>query len=133
MKLKDIKPGQTFQVVNNELMKGHRFLCLHDGDAVNLTTLKATNLKFGLGDTEIELVENETNVYHACRQAFVCGQERVPWHLVVHALREGLNMEKFKTYNLTEENYKEYSQLRELVSWLKLSLSASNADNTKSQ
>jgi succinylglutamate desuccinylase len=58
-------------------------------------------------------------IYHACRQAFVCGQERVPWHMTLHAIREGLNMEDCKTYNLKEKDYEAHSQLRELVQWLR--------------
>ena len=76
---------------------------------------------------------NTDAMYHACRVAFCCGQDKVPWHLVVHALREGLNMEDVKTYNLREENYVAHPELRELVQWLKQSLSESSADNTKSQ
>lgn len=135
MNFNELKPGQTFKFkhTKNTDIDGHKFLLLNYGQYVNLTALTTGFTALISDDDEVELVENETNIYHACRQAFVCGQERVPWHLVVHALREGLGMEKFKTYNLTEENYKEYSQLRELVKWLKLSLSASSVDNTKSQ
>lgn len=64
-------------------------------------------------------------IYHACRCAFICGQERVPWHMTLHAIREGLDMEDCKTYNLKEHDYQRYSQLRELVQQLKLSLSES--------
>lgn len=132
MKLNEIKRGQYFKFLNNELIEGHKFLCLDDsGNVVNLTTLELKNFKFGMGDADVELVDNKANIYHACRQAFVCGQERVPWHMTLHAIREGLGMEDVKTYNLKEKDYENHSQLRELVSWLKQSLSASNVDNTK--
>jgi hypothetical protein len=135
MKFNELKPGQYFKFKNtkNTDIDGHKFLLLRHEQYLNLVTLTTGSFAFVNDDDEVELVDNKTSVYHACRQAFVCGQERVPWHFTVHALREGLNMKEFQTFILTEDQYKEYPQLRELVKWLKLSLSASSVDNTKSQ
>lgn len=135
MKLKDLKPGQKFKWNSNELMGNHQFLMLNASQAVNLTTNAFFPIPMSWEDDEVELVVDKSreSIYHACRQAFVCGQEKVPWHLVVHALREGLDMESVKTYNLREENYQAYPQLRELVQKLKQSLSGSSVGILKSQ
>lgn len=117
MKLKEIKPGQNFKFVGNELVTS-KFMMLKDGNVLNLSTLEAVNFKFGLGDSDVELVDNRTDIYHACREAFVCGQEKVPWHLVLHALREGLNMKEYQTYILQEKDYAEYPQLKLLLGYL---------------
>lgn len=53
-------------------------------------------------------------VYHACRVAFIAGNEKVPWHMVCHALRQGLKS-KYVTYVLQEKDFKKYPVLRELV------------------
>lgn len=53
--------------------------------------------------------------YHACRLAFIAGEEGVPWHMVCHALRQGLGYNDSITYNLKEKDFKKYPQLRELV------------------
>ncbi len=58
------------------------------------------------------------NIYHACRVAFICGEENVPWHMVCHALRQGLNMRHCMTYELKEKDFEQYPQLRELVKHL---------------
>lgn len=58
-------------------------------------------------------------IYHACRIAFNCGDDKIPWNLVLHALREGLNLEKYKTHTLQDKDYEAYPQLRELVNQLK--------------
>ena len=57
-------------------------------------------------------------IYHACRMAFICGEEKVPWHLVCHAIRQGLEL-KSKTYILQDKDYKKYPQLKELVEWMR--------------
>lgn len=122
MKLKDLKPGQKFKWNGNELMGNHQFLMLNAAYAVNLATHVHFSIPGTWEDDEVELVsDSRESIYHACRQAFVCGQEKVPWHLVVHALREGLGMEDVKTYNLKEKDYEEHNQLRELVDHCKLS------------
>jgi hypothetical protein len=53
-------------------------------------------------------------IYHALRVSFLAGREGVPWHMVCHALREGLNLD-CKTYVLREKDYEEFPLLRELV------------------
>jgi len=61
------------------------------------------------------------NIYHACRVAFNCGADRVPWHLVCNALRQGCGFEKTITHHLTEADYAKYPELRELVERVKKS------------
>lgn len=63
----------------------------------------------------------KNEMYHACRVAFLCGQEGVPWHMVLHAIREGLDMKEFQTYILSEQNKENYPQLKELICYLKQS------------
>lgn len=115
MKLKEIKPGQRFKWNDNELMRDHIFLMLNAAHAVNLVTHTHFPIPMSWEDDEVELVDKTNSMYHACRQAFVCGQEKVPWFMVVHALREGLGMDEYKTYTLTEVDYNNHSQLKELV------------------
>jgi len=57
----------------------------------------------------------ENPVYHACRVAFNCGTDGVPWHMVCHALRQGLGLKSAMTYTLTEKDFAAYPDLRELV------------------
>jgi hypothetical protein len=54
-------------------------------------------------------------IYHACRIAFNCGGDKVPWHLVCNALRQGCGFDKTVTHWLTEKDYNDYPELRELV------------------
>jgi len=54
---------------------------------------------------------NNTQIYHACRVAFMCGEENVPWPMVLHAIREGLGMKELQTEILTEEENKEFTLL----------------------
>ena len=61
--------------------------------------------------------EIQEQMFHACRVAFSCGAENVPWHMMLHALRQGLGLKG--TYTLQEKDYKEYPQLRELMDYLK--------------
>lgn len=56
----------------------------------------------------------EDAIYHACRVAFIAGEEGVPWYMVCHALRQGLDLD-CKTYVLQEKDFKKYPQLKELV------------------
>jgi hypothetical protein len=58
-------------------------------------------------------------LYHACRQTFVCADEGVPWYILVHALRQGLDFRKSKTYTLQKKDYDQYPQLRELIAELR--------------
>jgi len=55
------------------------------------------------------------HMYHACRIAFNCGADKVPWHLVCNAIRQGCNLDKTVTHWLTDDNYAAYPELRELV------------------
>jgi hypothetical protein len=59
------------------------------------------------------------SIYHACRIAFNCGADRVPWHLVCNALRQGCDFDAAVTYWLTEKDYAAYPELRELVDRLR--------------
>jgi len=63
-------------------------------------------------------------IYHACRVAFLCGDEQVPWYMVCHALRQGLGMKNCMTYTLVEKDFAAYPQLRELVDRLKVAVLA---------
>jgi succinylglutamate desuccinylase len=62
---------------------------------------------------------NKTAMYHSLRTTFLAGEEDVPWHMVLHALREGLAIKHTVTYTLQEKDYKEYPILREVVAYLK--------------
>ena len=57
-------------------------------------------------------------IYHACRVAFVCCEDKVPWHMVCHALRQGLGLKDSMTYKLQEKDFVQYPYLRELVEHL---------------
>jgi hypothetical protein len=61
----------------------------------------------------------EEQIYHACRVAFNCGTDGVPWNLVCNALRQGLGYNDLITYALTEKDFAAYPELRELVDKLK--------------
>lgn len=64
-------------------------------------------------------MDNEIlNVYHACRLAFVCGDDKIPWHMVLHAIRQGLRMTAQQTHTLTDKDFKKYPRLKELVDTL---------------
>jgi hypothetical protein len=54
-----------------------------------------------------------------CQDRHNCGDNKIPWNFVLHALREGLNINEHKTYTLQDKDYKAYPQLRELVDQLK--------------
>ena len=62
---------------------------------------------------------NKDAIWHALRTTFIAGEEGVPWHMAVHAFREGLNLKDTATYTLQEKDYKEYPILREIVDNLK--------------
>lgn len=57
-------------------------------------------------------------IYHACRVAFNCGEEKIPWYMVCHALRQGLGMKDCMTYTLVEKDFEKYPELKELVDYL---------------
>ncbi len=57
----------------------------------------------------------EDAIYHACRVAFNCGADEVPWHMTCHALRQGLGLKDSMTYTLQEKDFAAYPELRELV------------------
>lgn len=59
----------------------------------------------------------EINLYHACRLAFLAGNEGLPWQMVLHVLREA-TFPELATYTLTEEDYKTYPLLKELLAHL---------------
>ena len=63
-------------------------------------------------------MKKQDPIYHACRVAFIAGAEGVPWHMVCHALTQGLDLKDTFTYILKEKDFKEYPQLRELVEYL---------------
>lgn len=65
---------------------------------------------------------NKDAVYHACRVSFVAAEEGVPWHMVLHALREGLELRDYMTHKLTEEELNRHPQLRELMERLRQTL-----------
>lgn len=52
-----------------------------------------------------------STIYHACRCAFNAGKEGEPWWLVVHVLRQGLEMSDLVTHTLTIEEEKRFSEL----------------------
>ena len=56
-------------------------------------------------------------VFNACRTAFCCGEDKVPWHLVLHALRQGLGFNG--TYTLQPKDYEAWPILRDLVEQLR--------------
>jgi hypothetical protein len=60
----------------------------------------------------------KTAIYHACRVAFNCG-EKIPWHMVCHALRQGLGLESAITYRLQQKDFQKYRDLAELIQYLK--------------
>ncbi len=62
-------------------------------------------------------IEQE-NLYHACRVAFSCGADKVPWHMVLHTLRQGLGIKG--NYEIGPKDYEAWPQLRELMDYLKV-------------
>jgi hypothetical protein len=58
-------------------------------------------------------------LYHACRLVHVATDEGVPWHMLVHALRQGLDFRKSKTHTLTKKDLQKYPQLREVITKLR--------------
>lgn len=58
-------------------------------------------------------------MYHACRIAFCMAEEEIPWQFVLHALRQGLDFRKAKTYTLQKKDYEKYPQLSELIEKLR--------------
>lgn len=58
-------------------------------------------------------------MYHACRLVHVATDEGVPWHMLLHALRQGLDFRKAKTYTLKEKDFQQYPQLREVIAKLR--------------
>lgn len=59
-----------------------------------------------------------TGLYHACRLSYLTGEEKIPWHMVVHAIRQGLAMTTFQTYTLQQKDFDQYPRLKELVEQL---------------
>ena len=57
------------------------------------------------------------NIYHACRLVHIATSEGVPWHYIVHALRQGLELDS-KTYHLTQKDFDKYPQLQEIITQL---------------
>ena len=57
------------------------------------------------------------NLYHACRLAFCAGHDKIPWHFVLHAIREGIGIES--SYKLGPLDYQAYPDLEHLVNHLK--------------
>jgi hypothetical protein len=58
-------------------------------------------------------------MYHACRLVHIATDEGVPWYMLVHALRQGLDFRKSKTYTLKEKDLQQYPQLREVITKLR--------------
>ena len=57
------------------------------------------------------------NKYHVLRVVYNCGADKVPWHMVLHAIRQGLNLDS-KTYTLQEKDFDEFPILRGLMQHL---------------
>jgi hypothetical protein len=83
-------------------------------------TTRSTICDFS-GKNSMKLDELKEAIYNACRLTSICSARatyhHVPWHFIVHALRQGLNL-KGKCYTLQEKDYKLYPELRELVAQL---------------
>lgn len=57
-------------------------------------------------------------LYHACRLAYVWGDEGKPWHLLLAALRQALCPHTL-TYKLTDADLEKYPELNEILAKLK--------------
>lgn len=56
---------------------------------------------------------NQTDAYHMCRLAFICGEEHVPWYMMVHAIRQSLGIAD--KYNFSADDARTYPQLYEFM------------------
>ena len=61
-------------------------------------------------------------IYHACRLVSGLTDDGLGWHILLHAIREGLEMSKYSTYLLRPKDFKQHPELKELIDQLKESL-----------
>jgi hypothetical protein len=61
-------------------------------------------------------MKHKEEVYHACREVYNAAQSGVPWHIMVHALREGLGIPG--NYKLGPKDYEAWPVLEEVISRL---------------
>jgi len=66
-------------------------------------------------------------IYHCCRVAFCLGEDEYPWHMVLHALRQGLDLRDTVTYTLQDKDFEQYPELRDMIKKLERARQVSTA------